>query len=238
MSQPDQDPDNKWSQRAQDAVDAGTEIASDGGNSCWPDSCGLDGCGGSGDSSGGDSGSGGCDSGGCDGPCMVALLPFWLVLGGPVGWLKHRREQQRRRKKKDDSGTGGGCDSCAPDCDFCLLSVPMLALVPASSQALVRPSMDGTSLLDAGAAVPAAGVKLVARAEPSVPARAGLAAIRLYQRRISPRLPIRCRYSPSCSAYGADAVRRYGLRTGTALAGARIRRCTRSVPRGTVDPVP
>lgn len=67
--------------------------------------------------------------------------------------------------------------------------------------------------------------------------RLGIAAIRMYQRHISPRLPTRCRYTPSCSAYGLDAVQAYGLITGSRLALGRIRRCTRHVPHGTPDPL-
>lgn len=71
----------------------------------------------------------------------------------------------------------------------------------------------------------------------TVPGRVGLAAIRGYQRGISPRLPIRCRFTPSCSEYGAQAVRRYGLVDGSRLVLARIRRCTCDVPPGTADPL-
>ena len=65
----------------------------------------------------------------------------------------------------------------------------------------------------------------------------GVVAIRMYQRWISPRLPARCRYTPTCSAYGLAAVRSYGLITGSRLALGRIRRCTRHVPHGTSDPL-
>ncbi|WP_460708486.1 membrane protein insertion efficiency factor YidD [Myceligenerans halotolerans] len=63
----------------------------------------------------------------------------------------------------------------------------------------------------------------------------GVGAIRLYQRRISPRLPTRCRYVPTCSAYGLEAVRSYGLLLGSRLALGRIHRCTRDVTHGTRD---
>jgi putative membrane protein insertion efficiency factor len=71
-----------------------------------------------------------------------------------------------------------------------------------------------------------------------MPGRAGMAAIRGYQHWISPRLRARCRHEPSCSVYGMEAVRRYGLRFGSHLAANRIRRCTAPTPYGTVDPVP
>jgi len=52
-----------------------------------------------------------------------------------------------------------------------------------------------------------------------------VAPIRLYQRTISPALPARCKYHPSCSQYAVDAVRRYGVLRGAVLAGWRLLRC-------------
>lgn len=79
---------------------------------------------------------------------------------------------------------------------------------------------------------------LQARPAPTLPARLGLRAIRGYQRRISAHTPARCRYEPSCSSYAAQAVNRYGLKAGSQLAAARIRRCRPDVSRGTPDPLP
>lgn len=70
----------------------------------------------------------------------------------------------------------------------------------------------------------------------SLPARIGIAMIRGYQRHVSQRLGTRCRYSPSCSEYGVEALRRYGALDGAMLTVARIRRCTAMVPFGTLDP--
>jgi putative membrane protein insertion efficiency factor len=67
--------------------------------------------------------------------------------------------------------------------------------------------------------------------------RVVLGAIKAY-RRVSPRLPTRCRYLPTCSAYGLEAVQRYGARKGLRLTAARLRRCRPGVPYGTPDPVP
>ena len=55
----------------------------------------------------------------------------------------------------------------------------------------------------------------------------GLAAapIRLYQRVLSPALPQRCKYHPSCSAYAVQAMGRYGILRGLVLAGWRLLRC-------------
>jgi putative membrane protein insertion efficiency factor len=52
-----------------------------------------------------------------------------------------------------------------------------------------------------------------------------VAPIRLYQRVISPALPARCKYHPSCSQYAVDAVRHYGILRGVVLAGWRLLRC-------------
>lgn len=52
-----------------------------------------------------------------------------------------------------------------------------------------------------------------------------VAPIRLYQQAISPALPRRCKYEPTCSAYAAQAVREYGILRGLILAGWRLLRC-------------
>ena len=52
-----------------------------------------------------------------------------------------------------------------------------------------------------------------------------LAPIHLYRRVISPLLPARCRYYPSCSTYAVEAVRDYGVIRGTVLAAWRVMRC-------------
>ena len=48
---------------------------------------------------------------------------------------------------------------------------------------------------------------------------------------------IRCRYSPTCSEYSIEAVRKYGVRRGLVLTLTRIRSCTIDVPVGTRDPL-
>ncbi len=52
-----------------------------------------------------------------------------------------------------------------------------------------------------------------------------IAPIRLYQRLISPALPRRCKYEPTCSRYAVLAIRRYGILRGLILAGWRLLRC-------------
>jgi len=64
-----------------------------------------------------------------------------------------------------------------------------------------------------------------------------LALIRLYQRFISPLLPPSCRFEPSCSHYGYEAISRYGILRGGWLAVKRISRCQPFNPGG-YDPVP
>ena len=60
--------------------------------------------------------------------------------------------------------------------------------------------------------------------------------IRLYQRVISPALPRRCKYHPSCSAYAVQAIRSYGILRGVVLAGWRLLRCN-PWSHGGLDPV-
>ncbi len=52
-----------------------------------------------------------------------------------------------------------------------------------------------------------------------------LAPLRFYRRFISPGLPPRCRYHPSCSAYAIGVVERYGILRGVILAVWRVLRC-------------
>ena len=71
----------------------------------------------------------------------------------------------------------------------------------------------------------------------SVLARMLTAAIVAYRRYVSPALPARCRFYPSCSAYAQEAVARHGALRGTALAIWRLLRCHPFHPGG-YDPVP
>jgi putative membrane protein insertion efficiency factor len=54
---------------------------------------------------------------------------------------------------------------------------------------------------------------------------AAVAPIRLYQRLISPAIPQRCKYHPSCSEYAVQSVRRFGILRGLVLAAWRLLRC-------------
>ncbi len=68
-------------------------------------------------------------------------------------------------------------------------------------------------------------------------ARALIGAIRFYQRGISPLTPPSCRFRPTCSQYGLEAVQRYGAARGSWLALRRLLRC-HPFCRGGYDPVP
>ena len=58
-----------------------------------------------------------------------------------------------------------------------------------------------------------------------------------YQYIISPLLPSSCRYTPTCSEYSIQAVRKYGIIKGTFLAVKRIASCNPWGGHGH-DPVP
>jgi hypothetical protein len=64
-----------------------------------------------------------------------------------------------------------------------------------------------------------------------------LGLIRFYQKFISPALPSACRFYPSCSNYGYQAIEKYGLIKGGWLTVKRISRCHPLHPGG-YDPVP
>jgi putative membrane protein insertion efficiency factor len=65
---------------------------------------------------------------------------------------------------------------------------------------------------------PGAGLARVARV-------IAIAPIVVYQRAISPAIPRRCKYEPTCSRYAVDAIGRYGILKGVVLAGWRLLRC-------------
>ena len=61
--------------------------------------------------------------------------------------------------------------------------------------------------------------------------------IKVYQRTLSRVLPPSCRFYPSCSEYGVQALQKYGIFKGGWLTVKRIARCHPFNPGG-YDPVP
>lgn len=61
-------------------------------------------------------------------------------------------------------------------------------------------------------------------------------AIRFYQRMISPALPAACRFQPTCSEYGYQAIEKYGIIKGGGKAIWRVLRCN-PFCHGGYDPV-
>ena len=61
--------------------------------------------------------------------------------------------------------------------------------------------------------------------------------IRLYQKHISPGLPRRCRFSPTCSQYAYEAILKWGVVVGILLGSWRILRCN-PLSKGGFDKVP
>lgn len=61
--------------------------------------------------------------------------------------------------------------------------------------------------------------------------------IRLYQKLLSPLLGAQCRYTPTCSQYAVEALRKYGALKGGWLALKRILSCAPWGGHG-YDPVP
>ena len=66
---------------------------------------------------------------------------------------------------------------------------------------------------------------------------AALFAIEEYQAHVSPHLRgvVECRFTPTCSHYGHDAIAKYGLLKGGAKTAWRLARCGPWTKAGTVD---
>jgi putative membrane protein insertion efficiency factor len=77
----------------------------------------------------------------------------------------------------------------------------------------------------------------------NLPVRSLIVLIAVYQRTLSPVLPVLfgpgcgCRFTPTCSHYAAGALRRHGFFGGLFLAARRLVKCTPLHPGG-LDPIP
>ena len=61
--------------------------------------------------------------------------------------------------------------------------------------------------------------------------------IKIYQRFISPFFPSSCKFSPSCSRYGIEAINKYGAIRGSFLTVKRVLKCN-PWNNGGYDPIP
>lgn len=64
-----------------------------------------------------------------------------------------------------------------------------------------------------------------------------IGAIRLYRKTLSPFIGQQCRFEPTCSHYGEEAIAKHGVLRGTILTVWRILRCG-PWSKGGYDPVP
>jgi putative membrane protein insertion efficiency factor len=67
---------------------------------------------------------------------------------------------------------------------------------------------------------------------------AALASIRFYKRNVSALLPSACRFQPTCSVYGYEAIEKHGLIKGIGLTAWRVLRCNPLNRNRGYDPVP
>ena len=65
-----------------------------------------------------------------------------------------------------------------------------------------------------------------------------LALIRFYRKCVSPYTPPACRFSPTCSQYGLEAIEKYGALKGGWLTVKRLCRCHPFYKGDYFDPVP
>ena len=70
-----------------------------------------------------------------------------------------------------------------------------------------------------------------------IASRASIALLSFYKRFLSPLLPRACRFEPTCSVYGREAIAKYGFARGAVLTLKRLSRC-HPFHRGGLDPVP
>ncbi len=75
-----------------------------------------------------------------------------------------------------------------------------------------------------------------ARAPVRIARAIAIAPLLVYRHVISPALPRRCKYEPTCSRYAVEAIREYGVLRGVVLASWRVLRCN-PWSHGGYDPI-
>jgi putative membrane protein insertion efficiency factor len=86
--------------------------------------------------------------------------------------------------------------------------------------------------------VAAIALLLLVITDRNIAARGAIAMIDQYRAHVSPHLRgiVQCRFTPTCSAYGRESIRKHGLIVGGAKTAWRIARCGPWTKLGTVDP--
>jgi putative membrane protein insertion efficiency factor len=86
------------------------------------------------------------------------------------------------------------------------------------------------------APTPAGGRRASARGSARIARTVATIPIVVYRSVVSPAIPRRCKYEPTCSRYALEAIREYGILRGLVLAGWRLLRCN-PWSHGGYDPV-
>jgi putative membrane protein insertion efficiency factor len=131
-------------------------------------------------------------------------------------------------------GGGGGGGSCLRDLLFLNAGCCLAESLGCGGDAFLLAPSTIRSARSAGAAGPG---RPAGAAGHGRPADRLIAAVRVYQREISPRHPPCCRFEPTCSAYAVQALEAHGARRGSWLTLRRLFRC-RPGTTGGADPVP
>ncbi|MGY1787782.1 membrane protein insertion efficiency factor YidD [Geodermatophilus sp. SYSU D00698] len=119
--------------------------------------------------------------------------------------------RRRRRSARSSRNSCDGWDGCSEGCDAIGLFTLLWLALPA---ALVTPAPAGTPWA----------------------ARWPVRLVVAYRERVSPTRPPVCPFTPTCSTYGLEALRRHGALRGLWLTLDRLRRCRPGA--GGSDPVP
>jgi putative membrane protein insertion efficiency factor len=151
------------------------------------------------------------------------------------GWRRRRRDRRRAE------GCDPGFDPVAGDCAAWACCDAIAVFDGACLAGLITLIGATGGLLAAVAGTGRIGRRLRhgSHAPHGLLAAAPHRGVRYYQLRLSARRPGHggCRYTPTCSAYAAESLRRHGAVKGTRLAARRLRRC-RPGAAGGVDLAP